>query len=161
MPGENAVFKAAYADFVLRKTRAVAVIQLEIPIEQAEKFVEIFGLPVAGRERWVALALMAPEVAPVPVPSPESGRAAPKAEAALKRAGMLPSDIAFRRWIIGNKVDDQACQPATPDEAAQLLRELMGVESRNEILRDPQALAAFLEIEEKFMLAAGRRHHAI
>jgi hypothetical protein len=169
------VFRATYSDFVIRKTRSVAVIQLEIPIEQAPLFVERFGIPLPGQEKWVALALLGdaafrqPEVtptktvevaAPVTEPQPPAKLAdkwsGADAERALRRAGILANDVAFRRWIMGD-LSGEACDP---EYAARFIREWIGVQSRNEILVNPDKLAAFMALEGAFLVASGRQSEA-
>ena len=54
----SAAIKAAYADFKHIKTRKVLQIVLEVPAEQAEAALAMLGFPVAGSERWVAIALL-------------------------------------------------------------------------------------------------------
>lgn len=65
--------KASYSDFKILKTRSVFQIVLEAPIEDAESFVTAFGLPLPGRERPVALALLNSTMPPV---AEDSGTAA-------------------------------------------------------------------------------------
>jgi hypothetical protein len=51
-----AAITGCYSDLKLIRGRKVAVICVEIPIEQAEQFVAAFGIPNAAEETWVALA---------------------------------------------------------------------------------------------------------
>lgn len=52
----NAVASGSYSDMKLVKTRSVCQIVVEIPIEQASRFIEMFGVPVPGAEIPVAIA---------------------------------------------------------------------------------------------------------
>jgi hypothetical protein len=51
-----AAIRGCYSDLKLIRGRKVAIICVEIPIEQAEQFVAAFGIPNAAEETWVALA---------------------------------------------------------------------------------------------------------
>jgi len=59
---EPAIFKAAYADFRLIKTRGVVSISFELPVEQAQAALDVLGgMPVAATEVWCAVARLKPE----------------------------------------------------------------------------------------------------
>jgi len=51
-----ATFKGTYSDIKLIRSRKVAVVCVEIPIESATAFVKAFGMPDPASETWVALA---------------------------------------------------------------------------------------------------------
>lgn len=53
-----AVIRATYSDLKFLKTRKVAQIICEVPIENAGEIVKIFGAPDPSRETWVAVALL-------------------------------------------------------------------------------------------------------
>ena len=53
---DRCVIEGSYADFRLVKTRSVAQLVIEIPIERAAAFIEAFGIPLPGQEIAVAIA---------------------------------------------------------------------------------------------------------
>lgn len=57
----DAVTTATYSDMKLVKTRGVMQMILEFPIEQAADIVGMFGIPVPGKETWVAIARLDPK----------------------------------------------------------------------------------------------------
>jgi len=58
----NRITKGTYSDFKIVKTRNVAQVIVEIPLEQAEEFVNMFGMPTPNMEKWVAVARLNDEV---------------------------------------------------------------------------------------------------
>lgn len=58
MSDQPAAIRATYSDLKFLKTRKVAQVVLELPIEQAGEFVSLFGAPDPSRETWVAVALL-------------------------------------------------------------------------------------------------------
>jgi hypothetical protein len=57
----KAAFQGSYADLKFIKSRSVAQVVVELPIEEAAAFVAAFGAPVPGSECPVALARIHPE----------------------------------------------------------------------------------------------------
>lgn len=53
---ERAAVDGDYADFKIVKTRSIAQIVVEIPIEKADAFLRAFGVPIPGKPAPVALA---------------------------------------------------------------------------------------------------------
>jgi hypothetical protein len=137
-----AAFAGTYSDLKLVKTRSVAVVHIEIPIEQATAFVAAFGMPLPGSERPVALALLkqTPKDAPG-APTIEDGEPAndrtpwtklPRA----KRAGILCNDARFQVWAT-DKAAIEIKPDTWPDDpkesAAMYIRWRCGVRSRSEL----------------------------
>src|SRR6185312_4925497 len=89
-----AVIDGSYADFKLIKTRSVAQICVEIPIEEAERFIGMFGIPKPGIEIPVAVARLQ-------VPA-ESGT--PSAERRVEHAGAAAAVDTPNRSEIGRQV---------------------------------------------------------
>lgn len=55
-----AAIQGNYADFKLVKTRSVAQLIIEVPIERAKEVVDAFGIPQPSSEIAVAVARLAP-----------------------------------------------------------------------------------------------------
>ncbi len=112
---------ATYSDLKFIKSRKVCQITLELPIEAAPGFVEMFGTPNPAEEVWVAIARLA---------KPVEGK--PERDTSLaQEAGRLCDDPLFQKWI---GVD-------TAEEAAQTVRDICGVNSRSEI--NPRAHSGY------------------
>lgn len=154
----NAAITGSYADFKIVKTRSVAQLVIEIPIEKAQEAIEMFGLPIGGEEIPVALARL---ISPAEPPkrtneaATERGRLAyatsGERERAVTRAAMLCGDVQFQVWLwrkTGTICEDD-------DEASHALRRFLGVTSRGEISSDDRAYQAFIALEIEYRQAHG------
>lgn len=151
----SAALAGTFADFKLVKTRSVAQLVIELPIEQADAALSILGgVPKPGAEVHVALA----RLREAPLPAKERAPAADRsfrakqvyAESddgtqAVTRAALLCRDTMFQQWAA-----DRSRRPATEEAATVWLRWCAGVKSRSEIATDPKALAAFLKLEREY-----------
>ena len=52
----NRVMQGTYSDFKIIKSRNVAQVIIEIPLEIANDFISMFGVPRPDEEIWVAIA---------------------------------------------------------------------------------------------------------
>ena len=60
----NRITRGVYSNFRIVKSRNVAEVCIEIPLEQGEEFVQMFGMPNPEGSKWLAIAaLNAPKVA--------------------------------------------------------------------------------------------------
>lgn len=138
--------KAMFADFKLVKTRQVAQLIFEVPIEAADNALHALGgVPRPDAERWVGIAPItekAAQRAATPTTQPKSpiddlNAAAEKAEKPKRRmaelsraqqAGILCNErefhlfIAEKEFILVEDMDDGIC--------AEAVREYCGVDSR-------------------------------
>lgn len=140
-----AAIKATYSDLRLVKGRKVAVIYLEIPIEQAEQFVGSFGMPNPAEEKWVAIARLTPESEQAIEPVKERqkfSRLRPSAQAAL-----LCEKLAFRVFLKENMSGGDI---ADDSDAAAFVRTYCHVESRAELDRDGDKAALWVSLRDKF-----------
>lgn len=141
---ERAVLAGNYSDFKLVKTRAVCQIVVEIPIEQAELAVKMFGIPRSGTEIWVAVALM--DVPPKPAIEPAARK--PFHELKLSAQAALKCDDAdFWEWLAG----DSAPEVNSPDEAAIAVRAACQVASRSEFDSNPEAAARWQDLLRRYV----------
>lgn len=103
----SAVTAGQFSDFKLVKTRSVAQLVLEVPIEQADAaLAALGGLPRPGSEVWVAIARIQ-ETAPAQVQ--QSQRAVhqeiirPKLDwwdkPPSQRAALRCQDVRFHKWL--------------------------------------------------------------
>lgn len=128
-----AAIAGTYADLKFVRTRSVAQVVVEIPIEHAEQVVDLFGTPRPNSEVWVALARLDPEKmkpngeAESPPPAAKKSRA--------QMAGILCNDPAFREYLAGGR----GLPVETATDAAALVREICEVETRADLDRDEYA----------------------
>jgi len=62
MSKSNRITKGTYSDFRIVRSRNIAQVIVEIPLEKAEEFVAMFGMPTPHTEKWVAVAGLNEEV---------------------------------------------------------------------------------------------------
>lgn len=153
---DPAALAGSYADFKLVKTRAVAQLVIEIPIEQAEAAIKMFGIPMAGTEIPVAIAMLvkAPEEKTVDLSKSERGKEQYRAKDAMEqaaiRAVLLCKDLKFQLWA------SKQIEPGSDStDVADWLRRRLGIKSRNEISMKDGVYLAFLRLETDFKMAAG------
>jgi hypothetical protein len=131
MKKTNRITKGTYSDFKIVKTRNVAQIIVEIPLEQAEEFVNMFGMPTPNMEKWVAVARLNDEV----VNKNEDSTIA------IQKCGMLCKEERFGMFL-KNAKNMQEVNPFESDSIANSLRAILGIKSRTE-LHDPINLLAW------------------
>lgn len=130
-----AAFQGFYSDLRFVKTRSVAVISVEIPIEQASAFVAAFGAPTPGAEIPVAIARIDPTKAAGEAPKPASEPNERRRFHDLplpQQAAMRCNEPAFRRFL-AEREDVQGIAMMDLDMAAETVREICCVQSRSEI----------------------------
>lgn len=150
-----AATRATFSDFRLIKTRKVAQLVFEVPIEEADGALQTLGgLPRSDDERWCGIALLKGgdalhAICPDPARSArakERYREKDEGERAVVRAILLAQDSAFGRW----------CGCETCDDAADHIRLVCGVDSRRELASNPEALKRFLDLEFQYAQHVGR-----
>jgi hypothetical protein len=147
-----AAIKGSFADFRLVKTRKLAQVVIEIPIEEADHALTVLGgLPRSDGERWVAIARLTKAGADRPsnpadnlgsdTSTPIKASPATKRERTpAERAAFLCTLPEFRKWY----------GAPTEEAAAHQMRAECGVSSRAQITTNPDAHEAFKRIEDAF-----------
>ena len=135
----NKVAQGTYSDFKIIKSRSVAQVIIEIPIEQGNAFVEMFGLPQPSEEVWFGIA--------------ELNRTAietqGEATKAVQQAGMLCKSKAFGEWL--RDVRGMAeVDPENDESIADALRAILGIRSRTEFHNSPELVTAFNRLKGEF-----------
>jgi len=133
----QAVIRGTYADFKLVKTRSVVQMIIEIPIEEATKVTNNFGIPTPSEEKWVAVALLDNRKVEVNT----------RASKAIQQAGILGSDTAFGTWL-KNKVPE-----VNPNETRTIvdgIRAITGVKSRSEFTSNDTALKIWERLYDEY-----------
>lgn len=121
-----AAIRATYSDLRLVKGRKVAVIYLEIPIEQAEQFVGAFGMPNPAEEKWVGIARLVDGATESAERKRKFSELRPSAQAAL--LCKEPTFWAFLREEHRVGSDVITCE----EDVVRTLRDDCGVNSRSE-----------------------------
>ena len=140
-----AAFKATYSDLRFVKSRKVAQVMLELPIEQADAFVKAFGTPNPAAETWVAIARLVPEAegkAKEPAKEKRNFSELPPSQ----RAALLCKTEAFWKWL-------SACNGVkitSDDEAAAELRFSCGVASRSALDTTQASKLVFEQMEHDY-----------
>jgi hypothetical protein len=145
---QKAVFTGVYSDARMIKSRSVAMVSIEIPIERYQEFIALFGAPIPGESKWVAIAAMGSE--PAIPDDPQSEKKASLAQI----AGIKCNDVGFQKWLwVGFPA---ACKRATDDEhgvaldgdvvAARVVRSLCKVASRADLDKSAESADKFRKL---------------
>lgn len=132
-----AAFSGDYTDLRFIKTRSVAAITIEIPIEQAADFVAAFGAPVPSSGCPVAIARIQPsivrqqlEASVALIEKPAKERRSWSALSYAEQAGIRCNEQDFWQYIAEAK---NVTKPISSDDAAAFVRMHCRVDSRSEI----------------------------
>lgn len=127
-------FKAAFSDFKLVKTRKVAQLIFEVPVEGADAALQTLGgLPRSDAEVWCGIARLAPEKPATASRNANGGDAKerrPFKELPFpQQAALRCADLEFQQFLgVGSA-----------DRAADRVRDRCGVPSRSEIRPETSA----------------------
>ena len=135
----NRVVQGTYADFKIVKTRNVAQIIVEVPLEQAQSAIQMFGVPTPTREQWVAVAALH-EVS-VHTNGEEGQRAIVSAQMGCK-SQMFGKFLREQMGILEVEDNDES--------RAESLRSILGITSRSELGKDKSTLEAFYRIKGEY-----------
>jgi hypothetical protein len=144
MPG---AFSGTYSDLRFVKSRKVAQIIIEIPIEQADGFIQAFGTPNPASETWCAIARLAiaqDQSVPQKIHKTKSWDELRLSQQAAIRC----SDETYRHWLC---VDDE-------ESAKSQVRKACEVDSRAELDTDEAAANRWQAMEEEFATWKRTRH---
>jgi len=143
-----AAIKGTFADFKLIKTRKLAQIVIEVPIEEADAaLTALGGLPRPDSERWVAMARL--DMSGTQRPSQGLGERRQFCDLPMPaQAGIMSDDLKFQLWMSKLPAGKEG------ENAADAIRIYCGVGSRAEILPGTHAGARWLELLRSY---EGRR----
>ena len=149
----KAAFQGSYADLKFIKTRSVAAITIEIPIEQASAFVAAFGAPTPGHECPVAIARLDTAKAASEGPEPTVDPIAKERRRfntlpLSQQAGMRCSEQAFWRFL--EEMHGFVCHGA--DGAAAAVRTFCQCASRAELQEGTFAGNEWLRLNSDYEL---------
>lgn len=120
--------RGTYSDLKFIRSRKVAQVVIEIPIEEAGQFTSLFGTPNPATETWVAMARLV-EGAQKAEPPPSKERRRFSELPPAQQAALRCNEPAFWRFL--NERKGYAAQSA--DDAAEAVRDWCGVESRSDL----------------------------
>lgn len=145
-----AAFSGTYSDLRFVKSRKVAQVVIEMPIEDANRFLSAFGAPDPAREVWCAIARLnhAPIKDEEATIQPEKSRQQWDNLRPSARAAILCGETAFAVFL--------KCK--TKEEAADKLRKHCGVKSRSEFNTDETARMKFEFVEREFQRWREEKH---
>lgn len=124
-----AVFDGNFSDFKIVKTRSVAQVVVEIPLERGKQFIAAFGVPQPGSEIPVAIALLDPAAAAEPLEQKKKPKQRFCDLGVAQQAGILCNDPKFQQFV----------QVGNDEEAADYIRAYCEVDSRADIDTSPYA----------------------
>jgi hypothetical protein len=152
----TAAFRAVYSDMKLVKTRQVAQLIFEIPIENFDAAYEVLGgMPVPSKERWFGIAaLKSPaEEAPSNVPSgsppstrPDGTKRDWRDLPPPQRAGIRVGEALFAAFLREERPDDWH----EAQDADDCLKLICGINSKRDLLTNHKALVMFNLLDSAF-----------
>ena len=143
MSGENRVIRGTYSNLRFVRSRKVAEIIVEIPIEAADNALKMLGSPKPSSEQWVAIALMNPSAAQIQ-PVNEVG------ENIVEISANICRDDDFRKFLARWTGQDMDFDTGSTETAGMILRRLLGIECRTELLTNAEAREAFENLVAEF-----------
>ncbi len=145
-----AATKATFADFRIVKSRKVAQLVFETPLELADDALRALGgLPQAAQERWCGIARLVDPDAAGGTPEPRADRRKFGDLAPATQAGMRCQEPAFWRFL--NETNGAAGDGCLGgDNAAEIVRARCLVKSRGDLNTNAAALHRWHEIERQY-----------
>ena len=169
-----------YSDLKFIKSRSVAQVVVEVPIERAADVVALFGTPQPGGEVWVGMARLKdnPNAAGEPDGKasgfePEEGGSTPPPAATprtpwsqmppAQQAGIRCADPKFMAFLTARMAAEDAFFEAhvvrppveTADAAADVVREVCRVQSRAELMTNKVAAVLWRTLDTEYQEWAG------
>lgn len=151
----DAAFQATYSDLKVIKSRKVAQVILEVPLEQANHAMEVLGgLPRPDAETWVAVARLVKEADSPPDSKPKEKT---EGERAVIRAVMLCRDESFWKFLRSIRLDEWRDAAANCDHADEnetvarlTLYRALQIGSRSVLLHDGPARQRFHKLDNEY-----------
>jgi hypothetical protein len=151
-----AAFQGFYCDLRFVKTRSVAAITIEIPIEQAAAFVAAFGTPHPSAEIPVALArldLSAKSPKAISAPPQSDGEPVERRKFGelplVTQAGIVCGEPAFKKYI------EETYNWGSEVDPANFVRKFCEVGSRKEIVGGTRAAERWAFLASAYMAWRG------
>lgn len=147
-------FRATFSDMKLVKTRQVAQLIFEIPVEDFDQAYEILGgVPVPGKERWFGIAALkaprAEKASPAPrqsVPKPDGAKREWRELPASQQAGIRIDEPAFGAYLKEQHPDEWH----ETGDADACLKMILRIESKTEIKTDPKRTMLWRQLDDSY-----------
>ena len=149
---EHVAIQGTFADLKSVKTRSVVQMVIEIPIEQAERVVSMFGFPQPGAEIAVAVARLDPEKAKGSVGARETPAKPKKRFHELplsQQAALRCQDGGFREFLTAEHA------MIRNSDAADFVRRWCEVKSRAELDSNAKAASLWTSLNYGYEQATG------
>ena len=152
-----AAFRACYSDWKLVKTRGVVQVVMEIPLQDADAAYEVLGgMPAPAPERWFGIAALRDSEPAKPQPVVDRPPAGAKREK-MDWRDMQPAaqcaircgEQAFRTFLM-EEHEYRPRDKSDPDEAADFIRSMFGINSRTELGADQRKRALWHQIDSQY-----------
>ena len=129
-----------YSDFKIIKSRSVAQVIVEVPLEEANNVIEVFGVPRPDAEQWVGIVGL------------RRDKMVSKSMATkhIQQAGIMARDESFQGWLKAVKGFEDVVIGST-DSAAEAMRALLGIRSRTEMHSRPEVVEAWRRIYDEYL----------
>ncbi len=134
------VIQGTYADFKIIKSRKVAQIIIEVPLEAAQNAITTFGVPNPSIEQWVAVAALQT----VSIDNSDQPR-----RSAVSSAAMLCQSDKFAQFLV-EEMGLGEITVGDRDSVADGLRSVLGIQSRAELQNNDEALTAFNNLKGEY-----------
>ena len=151
MTDAPAAIKGTLSDFKLVKTRKLAQLVIEIPIEEADAaLAALGGVPRPDAERWVAIARLDPSAVERPAgPAPEKERRAFCDLPMSQQAALKCGDADFSKWVM-NRYSDMFRHESYEPSAEEIVLGVCNVERKRDILANTPAGNRWLALLREF-----------
>ena len=136
---DDRVITGTYSDFKIIKTRQVAQVVIEVPLERSKDVIDKFGLPMPNEELWLAVAAI----------KSESATDNARASKAIQQAGILCKDQTFGIFLQQHK-NLSDVNPADHSTIENAVRAITGVRSRSEWRTNENGLNAWERLYQEY-----------
>jgi hypothetical protein len=143
-----AVIQGTYADLKFIKSRKVAQVMIEIPIEAGAQFVDAFGTPNPAAEVPVAIARLVAGSGDRAANDPTKEKKAWHELPAAQQAAIRCNEPAFRKFLAEEK--------GAGTDPAEYVRRICRVTSRADILWGTYAAQIWSDLDKEFLKWMGR-----
>jgi hypothetical protein len=156
MRDDRAATLATFADFKLVKSRKLAQLVFELPIEQADAALKALGgLPNPASEAWCGIARVQPKASTEPLKAVERPRKRWEDLTPAQRAGIRCGEPDFSAFII-----ERFANHARGNSAADFVREYCEVGSRALIEKGTRAEQRWNLLESSYQAWLTERQYA-
>lgn len=157
-------FRATFSDMKLVKTRQVAQLIFEIPIEEFDAAYEVLGgMPVPAKERWFGIAAIKstaeedraqPRQNNPPSPHPGGAKRPWRDLDPTTQAAMTCNEASFAAFLRETRKDDWTEAPTTAD----CVRLICGVTSRKELGTNQRARIIWHQLDAAYQAWKALEH---